>query len=242
MNWKKMLPVFFCGVVAACLASLGCNKSSSMTSSGGGFTAGPLPTTGAGTAADATAAVNEQLAAEGVSSKISGLVQTAALLPNVTVSQTVNCAGGGTAALSGTWTNESNVPTGGIYYRTWNVNVTHTLTNCVRRGYTINGSFVQVMDNNASSDGSTYMYRQREVASPNLLYSSTGTFSLSGSSITVVGNSLPASAINSCAISGAVTFDREDTAQSATVSVNGTVTLCGQQQSVAVNKSVVTGL
>ena len=165
----------------------------------------------------------------------------APLLGNVTVAQTINCAGGGQAVLAGTWIDKTNSTTtvAGNFYRVWQVNVTHTLTGCVRRGFTIDGSFTQSMD---LTGGSSYLYRQRDIASLALI-SSTGTYSLSGSGITITGNNLSTSTVHSCAISGDVTFDREDTSNSSTLSANGTVTLCGASQTFTVDKTVVaTGL
>jgi hypothetical protein len=206
-------------VLAAAVLFAAC-KPGSGTSSGGSSAA-------AGTVADAAAAINEQIASEGASSSINGLVP-AATLANVQVSRTINCAGGGTAALSGTWVNISNSTSNPTNYRVWNVSVTHTLNNCVRRGYTINGAFTQTMDN--ATGGSSYMYRQHETFSPNALISSTGTYALSGSGISVTGNGISTDTAKACSLSGAVIFSREDTATAATFtiqSVSPGVTFCG---------------
>ena len=240
MRAKSVLTAGAGALAAAVVLFAACGKSS--TSSGAAVSSGSVvPTTGTGTPADAAAAVNEQIASEGTSATVAGLVP-AALLPTQTISASVGCTGGGTAALSGSWVNIHNSSSAatGDWNRVWQVNVTHTLVNCKRRGYTINGSFDQVLD---TTNGSTYMFRTREVASPNMLYSSTGTYALSGTGITVTGNNLSTSTIHSCAVSGDVTFDREDTTASTTLTASGSVTFCGNTYGISIDKSVVaTGL
>jgi hypothetical protein len=89
----------------------------------------------------------------------------------------------------------------------------------VRRVYTINGTFVQKMDNSASGDGSTYMFRQRSATSPYPLISSTGTYALAGNGISVDGNGISSSTVHSCNLAGDVTFARVDSGTSINITV-----------------------
>jgi len=248
MNRMKIAGLFaYVGAVALIADFAACSKSSTSSAAAPIATTNVPTTTTNPSPTDATAAVNEQLAAESVSNGISGVVPAATLGP-VNGTAVVNCVPSGQASIAYTWTNVLNSTTivSGDYYRLWTVSAVHTLTNCTRRGYVINGTFTETM-NPSTTAGSTYLYRRRVVSS-NFLVNSTGTYNLSGSNISVTGNNLSTSTIHLCSLSGDVQFDREDTSNSTTISVTDQgltapatpVVFCGTTYSFTTTKSVVT--